>query len=282
MINSINWRSLSKMSFIFSCVIMAVSISYFITKGVKTGIDFSGGYEYIYSGPMSETLSILCVKNCKLTEVGEKIIASTTSLRLSKELSEIEHLSERFISPKIGGEIKDNALISISLVFAALFLYITFKYNFIYSAGAIFALFHDILITLLLMQIIGIKIDIGTISAILAIAGYSLNDTIVVFDRIKKQIRLSGDSDLNIVVKMSISSVIRRTMLTSITTLSVIISLIIFSTNDLNSFAVTMMLGVILGTYSSLFVVLSFVFFSEKNKIDAKKEKYNVDDGGIL
>ena len=174
---------------------------------------------------------------------------------------------EDVVGPKIGGELKQDSVISIILALAGILLYLGFRFKFVFALGAVVALFHDVLITLgvfaLLHGVIpglNLEISISVVAAFLTIVGYSINDTVVVFDRVRENIKIHKTAPLADNINSAINKTMRRTLVTSLTTLFVVTVLLIFGGDVLRGFAFALTLGILVGTYSSIFVASPFVY----------------------
>jgi len=171
------------------------------------------------------------------------------------------------VGPKIGQELKTDALIAIALSLVVILVYIGFRFKFAFAVGAVAALFHDVLITLGffsllygLIPFLNLEITINVVAAFLTLVGYSINDTVVVFDRIREDLKIHKTGDLKTIMNSGINKVIPRTIITSLTTFFVVLVLFIFGGEVLRGFAFTLTFGIIVGTYSSIFVASSFVY----------------------
>ncbi len=174
---------------------------------------------------------------------------------------------EDIVGPKIGSELKQDSIISVILALAGILLYLGFRFKFVFALGAVVALFHDVLITLgvfaLLHGVIpglNLEISISVVAAFLTIVGYSINDTVVVFDRVRENIKIHKTAPLKDNMNNAINKTMRRTLITSLTTLFVVAVLLVFGGDVLRGFAFALTLGIIVGTYSSIFVASPFVY----------------------
>jgi len=174
---------------------------------------------------------------------------------------------EDHVGPKIGGELKQDSIISVLLALAAILIYLGFRFKFVFARGAVVALFHDVFITLgvfaLLHGVIpglNLEISISVVAAFLTIVGYSINDTVVVFDRVRENIKIHKTAPLKDNMNSAINKTMRRTLVTSLTTLFVVTVLLIFGGDVLRGFAFALTFGILVGTYSSIFVASSFVY----------------------
>jgi len=158
------------------------------------------------------------------------------------------------VGPKIGSELKGKAFLAIIYSLLGIIIYIWWRFEFTYGIAAVIALFHDVLITLGLFSIFDKEISLTIVAALLTIVGYSLNDTIVVFDRIRENFRNSRKDTFDRIINKSINDTISRTIITSLTTFVVVLSLFIFGGNVIHDFAFAIIIGVVVGTYSSIFI----------------------------
>ena len=174
-------------------------------------------------------------------------------------------LSIEKVGPKIGAELRGDAVMAIISALLLILIYISIRFEFKYAVGAIAALAHDVLITVGVFSILDYEISLAVIAAFLTIVGYSLNDTIVIFDRVRENVKLQKNSPLNSVVNQSINESLSRTIVTSLTTFFVVFILFIFGGEVIHTFAFAMIIGVIIGTYSSIFVASPVIIRMSKS-----------------
>jgi len=187
------------------------------------------------------------------------------------------------VGPKVGGELREKGLMALGLSLLVILIYVSFRFEWRFAVASIFALVHDVTIALGMISLFEVDVNLDILAAILTILGYSLNDTIIVFDRIREGVQKSHKSVLEDVVNESVSRTLSRTTLTSLTTFFVVITLFIFGGEIIHGFAFTMLVGVVVGTYSSIFIAASFLVqlkFSvanfrvkEAEKLKRQKEK---------
>ncbi len=175
-------------------------------------------------------------------------------------------IKEDHVGPKVGKELKQDAVIAVALSLIAILIYLAFRFKFIFAFGAVLALFHDVLITLGLYSVLynvipglNLEIDLTVVAAFLTLVGYSINDTVIVFDRVRENLKIHKTMPLKDVINMSVNRTMSRTILTGGTTLLTILVLLIFGGEVLRSFAFTLFFGIIIGTYSSIFVASALV-----------------------
>ncbi len=287
-----------KIAYVFSGLLVAISIGTIVMKGLQYGIDFKGGTEFVlkFEQPVdvTEVRSALTVPLGSTPEV--KLFGSSTEVLVRTDnegdINDVEEIilstmvtsypdNKSFVEksdkvgPKVAEDLKSGGLQSIIYSMAIIFVYILIRFRkWTFSAGAVVALFHDVIITLgaftLLSDVVNFSllIDQNIIAAFLTIVGYSLNDTVVVFDRIRENSIVHKGMEYIPMVNKSLNDTLSRTIITSITTLFVVAVLFIFGGEVLKGFSFALLIGIVLGTYSSLFVASSLVV-----ELDAKTNK---------
>ncbi len=260
--------------FLSVTIIIAGMISFAVKGSSNFGIDFTGGtLEQIrFEKPikLDEIRSIAKkagIESAQLQRFGEEneilIKTDSTASKTIKEALEknlkdnkFEILRVEHVGPAVGRELRKKALLAMALALIGMLIYVSLRFEFIFAVGAIVALFHDALITIGILSLCGIQISLPVIAAILTIVGYSINDTIVVFDRIREDTKLwqASKKDFKKIVNGAINETLSRTILTSSTTLMVVAILFIFGGAAIRDFAFTLLIGVVIGTYSSIYV----------------------------
>jgi preprotein translocase subunit SecF len=289
-----------KIFFILTAVIIALAVFSIFFFGLHFGIDFTGGaiteVSYPDSRPDKEVLeqriSALPIGSFSLRPAGEdSFILRTRDLNEDERLATAQALSlggtvnvveERYnsIGPTIGKELRNKALVAIAIVITAIILFVAFVFRKVskpvsswkYGIIAIIALIHDIIVPVgvfaLLGQLIGVEIDVLFIMALLAILGYSVNDTIVVFDRVRENLRLNRESntkeDFELTVGKSLNQTYARSLNTSLTTLFVLLALFFIGSASTQNFALVLLTGVVAGTYSSIFLATPLLVVAER------------------
>jgi len=259
--------------FIISALIIALGLVFAIANGINLGIDFTGGTMIQFD--LGEEISLQAVKseldsfdlNEEVIHAGEGnqqiIIRTKESLSndVRREISDKmaskfngEFLGASQFSPSVGDEIQEKALVAMLLAAIGMLAYITFRFEVLFGLSAIIALIHDVLILLAVYAIFNIPMNSSFIAAILTIVGYSINDTIVVFDRIRENVKRMKRKDNFEIASVSIDQTVLRSIFTSLTTLIVIGSLFIYGTPAVREFATPLLAGVLAGTYSSIFI----------------------------
>ena len=258
-----------------SALLVLVSLGLFFTTGVNFGVDFRGGImlEVRTDGPANlanlrsrlgslglgeVTLQSLDVDtdvliNIERQEGGDE--AQNAAVALVKETladTVTEYRRTEFVGPKIGGEYKEAALLATILALGGIALYIWFRFEWQFSLAALVALTHDVITTIGFFAITGLEFNLASVAAILTIAGYSINDTVVVFDRVRESLRKYKKIAVSQVLNMALNATLSRTLLTSITTLLALIALSVFGGHVVRGFSLALIWGVLIGTYSSI------------------------------
>ncbi len=294
----VDFIGLRKMGFIISGTLILISlVSLLLHGGPRYGIDFTGGTslqlkfqkpitaadirsslakagygtaEIKHIGPADENEFIIRVeKSAEGTEVGSFIES-----RLSADFPDnpYEVLMVQEIGPKIGGELRRAAVMAILIALLGILIYVSWRFEFKFAVGAVAALFHDVLITLGFFSVLNLEITLVVIAAFLTIVGYSLNDTIVVYDRIRENLKVLRRENLYTIINASVNQTLNRTINTSLTTLLVVFVLWLFGGEVIHDFAFALLVGIIVGTYSSIFIASPLVYEWEA-KTEAKKGK---------
>ena len=285
-----NWDffSQSKLWLGISALLLIGSLVSFLIQGLNFGIDFRGGTTIRTESAQSidvaayrQALSALELGDVTISEVfdptfdadqnvamiriqaqegQEAVSAKTTNAALSvlqDVAPDIVFVSVESVGPKVSGELIQKAIIAVVLAIAAVLVYIWLRFEWQFAVGAVAALIHDVLLTIGVFSVVQIKLDLAIIAALLTIVGYSLNDTVVVFDRVRENLRKYKKKPLQEVLNLSINETLSRTVMTSVTTLLALIALFILGGDVIRGFVFAMIWGVIVGTYSSVFVASS-------------------------
>lgn len=288
-----------------SVILIVISIFSLFTKGLNFGIDFAGGtviqIKYEKEAPISDIRDLLketSHSNAAITKFGsdEEIIirmtgsTSTLGSDIGEELKTVLAPTGNFeirrvdmVGAKVGDELAEKGLMSLLLSFIGIIIYVSFRFDWKFAFVSLLALLHDVIIAVGAVSLFNIEVNLDILAAILTLLGYSLNDTIIIFDRIREVIQTSKEDNLEKLIDESVSRTLPRTTLTSLTVLFTVLTLYLFGGEIINGFAFTMLVGVIVGTYSSIFVASSFLVnlkFSiadyrakEAEKVRIKKEK---------
>ena len=301
--NTIKFLSIRKSTTIMSIILIVISGFSLMTKGLNLGIDFTGGIQIEIS--FETAPDIKNVRN-NLASVGydDAIVQNSGSsqdlmVRIpprngvsNKKVGEdvigmfgasgnsVTLKSSEYISAQVGEELTEQGGLAMIFALIMIMIYIVFRFQWKFSIGAVLALIHDVIITLGIFSLFQFTFDLSVLAAILAVVGYSLNDTIVIFDRIRENFRSMRAADTIEILNSAITQTIKRTIITSSTTLLVLLSLYIFGGSSLEGFSIALIVGVLIGTYSSIFVASTSIFYLDISTTDLIPEKREeVDDG---
>lgn len=280
--------------FILSAALIAASIGLFLTRGLNYGIDFQGGILIEIRTDsaaditgLRSTLSGLALGEVSLQEFGEP---TDVLIRVQKQeggeaaqqravetikaaLGEgVTYRRTEFVGPKVGEELKEAGMLAVLLAIAGILLYIWFRFEWQFGLAAIIALTHDVLSTIGIFALLQLEFNLATVAAVLTIAGYSINDTVVVFDRIRENLRRYKKMPLGELLNLSINETLSRTTMTSLTTLIALLALFVLGGAVIHDFAFAMIWGVVVGTYSSIAVASPLLIYM--------KMKRGIFDGG--
>ena len=290
-----NFSSKFKHANTFSVFLFFISIILIVFKGLNYGIDFKGGTLIELRANNIEASSIRDVlKNMDLGDVnvkkfgkeGDFLIKVEQKGNNNKLIPEIKkNLSDNLnsdvnfrrvenVGPKVSAELLQSGIIAISLSLAAMLFYIWVRFEWQFSIGSILALFHDVMITLGIFSLLSLEINLSIIAAVLTIVGYSMNDTVVIYDRIRENLGKFHKLDISDIANLSINETLARTIITSVTTLLALFSIFILGGEILRGFSFAMILGVLIGTYSSIFVASPILkYFKVSYKTIEKEEE---------
>ena len=297
MISNINFVSKFKKANTISIIIFILSILLIFFKGLNYGIDFKGGTlielraeNNINVSSIRDTLNTMNLGDINVKKFGndsdflikvEQKKSNDNNLipeikkKLTENLnSEIDFRRVENVGPKVSAELLESSVIAISLALAAMLFYIWVRFEWQFSIGSIIALFHDVVITLGIFSFLSLEINLSIIAAVLTIVGYSMNDTVVIYDRIRENLLKYNKVSISDIANLSINETLARTIITSITTLLALFSIYILGGEILRGFSFAMILGVMIGTYSSIFVASPILkFFKVSYKTLEKKEE---------
>ena len=272
---NINFSAKFKYANILSLVLFSLSIIFIIFKGLNYGIDFKGGTLIELRSNDVEASSIRDVlKNMNLGDINVKKFGQEGDYLIKVEqmgdnnklipeikkslsdnlTSEVNFRRVENVGPKVSAELLQSGILAISLSLAAMLFYIWIRFEWQFSIGSIIALFHDVIITLGIFSILSLEINLSIIAAVLTIVGYSMNDTVVIYDRIRENLGKYHKLNISEIANLSINETLARTIITSVTTLLALFSIFILGGEILRGFSFAMILGVLIGTYSSIFV----------------------------
>ena len=261
---------------ILSIVLVVVSLLLLSLKGLNFGIDFKGGTlielrssdDKINVSSLRENLNSMnlgdvSVKNfgndsdflIKFENNSNKNVIEEIKINLDKSFgNQFDFRRVENVGPKVSAELLRSGVIAISVALILMLIYIWIRFEWQFSLGAILALFHDVIVTLGLFSLLGLEINLSIIAAVLTIVGYSMNDTVVIFDRVRENLKKYSDIKIYELTNISINETLSRTLITSITTLLALISIFLFGGEILKGFSLAMIFGVLFGTYSSIYI----------------------------
>ena len=301
----IDFMSHRKMAFVLSAILMALSIGSLATRGLNFGLDFTGGMLIEVSYPSAPLISDVRanLSSAGLDDAVVQTFGTATDIvvrippRSEEESdaelstivldalqvgveSDIEMRRVEFVGPQVGEELAEDGILAVVYAMIGIFLYVMFRFQWRFSVGAVAALIHDVVISMGILSVVNVEFDLTVVAALLAVIGYSLNDTIVLFDRIRENFpRLRKRTPLE-VINTSVNETLARTLMTSMTTLLVLFALFIFGGKIIHSFAFTLIVGVLVGTYSSIYVASTVLLQMGVSKYDllvVEKEGENTD-----
>ena len=291
-----NFSSKFKPANILSLIFFILSVIFIAFKGLNYGIDFKGGTLIELRSINTDISSIRnSLNDMKLGDVNVKKFGKEGDFlikveeqgdnnnlipkikqKLSDSLnSEINFRRVENVGPKVSAELLQSGIIAITLSLAAMLFYIWIRFEWQFSVGAIVALFHDVIITLGVFSLLSLEINLSIIAAVLTIVGYSMNDTVVIYDRVRENLGKYHKLEIANIANLSINETLARTIITSVTTLLALFSIFILGGEILRGFSFAMILGVFIGTYSSIFVaspILKFLKVSYKT-LEKEEEK---------
>ena len=295
-----NFMGGRKIALAVSTLLILISLGSLLTRGLNVGIDFTGGtvIELGYPQPVDlqpirDTLAKAGYGDAIVQHFGsakevlvrlaprdgqDKAEVSSQVIELLRQQAGDADVQVRrvdFVGPQVGEELREDGGLAVLYALIAILIYVSLRFEYRFSLGAVAALVHDVLITLGVFSILQLEFDLSVLAAILAVIGYSLNDTIVVFDRIRENFRKLRKKTPIEVVNISINETLSRTLMTSFTTLLVLFSLYAFGGEVIASFALALIVGVFVGTYSSIYVASSTALMMGISRIDLMPPEKN-------
>ena len=297
---NINFSSFFKKANMLSLVIFSISIFFILFKGLNYGIDFKGGTlielrisdNNIKISDIRSSFSNLNLGDINIKEFGKKgdylikieeksdqnskLIPSikesiTKNLQTETNFRRVEN-----VGPKVSAELLQSGMLAIGLSLAAMLFYIWIRFEWQFSLGSIIALFHDVIITIGIFSLLSFEINLSIIAAVLTIVGYSMNDTVVIYDRIRENLSKYSKMSIDEISNLSVNETLSRTIITSITTLLALFSIFILGGEVLKGFSFAMILGVIIGTYSSIFVASPILRYLKVSSKTMEKEEERI------
>ncbi len=272
-----NFMGKSKIAMVFSIILVLASYALLATKGLNYGVDFAGGtivqVKYDTAAPIDTMRDKLkgneLFKGASITEFGSPdevvIRMKSTTGSVTVDIGDVTREALKgsgnfeirrvdIVGPTVGAELKEKGIMSLILATIGILIYVAFRFEWRFAVASIVALIHDISLALGAITLIGLDVNLDVLAALLTLLGYSLNDTIIVFDRIREGVTNSKKTDLTDIINESVTRTLARTTLTSLTTFFVVFTLFMFGGEIIHAFAFTLLVGVVVGTYSSVFV----------------------------
>ncbi len=291
--SSINFLKGKYIAFITSIILILLSIGLFFLNGLNFGIDFKGGtlieietQNKIEISEVRSSLNSLSLGDIQVQEFGsdknllirieqqqggdqiQQNVLEIVKQKLTKDISEtINFRRTEVVGPKVSGELIQSGTIAILVAVFAMLIYIWLRFEWQFSLGAVIALLHDVILTIGVFCLTQLEFNLPIIAAILTIVGYSMNDTVVVYDRVRENLRKFRSKEITSLLNLSINETLSRTIVTSVTTLLALVSLYVFGGEVIKGFTFAMIWGVLVGTYSSIFVAAPLLTY-----LDVKRE----------
>jgi len=275
----VNFVGYRRFSYPFSALLVVASIALFLVQGLNFGIDFKGGFliEVKTEGPadvseLRNTLGGLGLGEVQVQEFGalddilirvqqqdgsegeQAAVIAQIKGALGSQVA--EYRRTEFVGPTVGAELIESAIWAVVLAIGAILIYIWFRFEWQFGVGAVIALTHDVITTIGLFALTQLEFNLATVAAILTIAGYSINDTVVIYDRVREELRRYKKMDMDALLNLAANRTLSRTFMTSVTTLIALTALAIFGGTIIRDFAFAMIWGVVIGTYSSVFIAV--------------------------
>ena len=296
----------SKRFGILSIVLLLISLGLVFTKGFNLGVDFAGGtliqVKYEGAAPIKKVREAISVDKTYAgasvtrfgsddeivirTKISSQVLGEDVGKKMNTLLKETGTFEVRrvdMIGAKVGSELREKGFTAMLLAIIGILLYVSFQFEWRFAVASVMALMHDVTIAMGMIVLFGVEVNLDILAALLTILGYSLNDTIIVFDRIREGVRTIKNPDLSAIIDESVTRTLSRTTLTSLTTFFVVLTLFLFGGEIIHGFSFTLLVGIVVGTYSSIFVaspVLMWSGFSvsdyrlkEAEKVKRQKEK---------
>jgi preprotein translocase subunit SecF len=311
--DTIKFMSIRRFSLAFSLLLIIGSLASFATKGINWGLDFTGGslieVSFDQSADLQKIRAVMDeqgfrdatvqnfgsskdvlirmapMENADKTTadskmVGNRIMESLTAMDETATMRRIE-----FVGPSVGGELREQGGLAMLTALICILIYVAMRFEWRFAVGSVSALVHDVIITVGLFSVLGIEFDLTVLAAILAVIGYSLNDTIVVSDRIRENFLKMRQGESEEIINTSLTQTLNRTMVTSITTALVLVALLLVGGELIKGFATALLFGVVIGTYSSIYVASSIALglgISKEDLMPTVVEKEGADQDPMM
>ncbi|UDW84101.1 protein translocase subunit SecF [Pasteurella canis] len=299
----IRFMDFRKWGYLVSVLVMAASLFFIVTKGFNWGLDFTGGtvIDMSFSQPadldkVRVTLEQNGIQGAIVQSSGSirdiiiRLPAAISDANIGNNVKEILAVavdknvivhSIEFVGPNVGEELTQSAIYATLATLLMLLVYIGMRFEWRLAVGAVASLTHDVIVTLGFFSLLQIEVNLTFVAAILTVVGYSLNDSIVVFDRVRENMRKIRRTDVIDIINISLSQTLSRTLMTSVTTVIVVVSLILFGGSSIHSFSVALLIGIAFGTYSSIFVAIALAYdlgLKREHMLPPKIDNDDLDD----
>lgn len=294
---SVPFVSFRKIAYVLSTLLLVASVYFYAAKGLNFGIDFKGGF--LIEAHTENTADLASLRNITgnmgLGEVSLQTFGDDNQVLIRIEFQEDKSLNEvvelvqmtldneyaeqvsfqrtEAVGPKVSGELIESGVLSVLLAVGAVLFYIWIRFEWQFGLGAVIALMHDVLLTVGMFSLTGLEFNLSIIAAILTIVGYSLNDTVVVYDRIRENLRKFRKKELPDLINLSLNETLARTMMTSVTTLLALTALFYFGGEVIHGFTAAMIWGIFVGTYSSIFIASPVLLWFELRREEEEVTK---------
>ena len=285
----IKFMKIKRLTLLVSSFLFLLSLISIFTKGLNLGIDFTGGSlievrfeEKISLNNLRSEMNNLDLGEIQLQTIGEEndvvirvqdknndAITQTKTIEVIKNSlkdKSVDYRRTEFVGPKVGGELVNAGIIAVIFSLIGILFYIWLRFQWNFAIGAIIALIHDVILTLGFFSVLQLEFNLATVAAVLTIAGYSINDTVVIYDRIRESMRKYKQISFDEVINISLNGTLSRTLMTSLTTLMALLALFIFGGIVISSFIIALIWGILIGTYSSLYVASPILTYLKQEK----------------
>lgn len=284
-----NFMGVRKLALAFSLILMVISIGSLAVNGLKFGLDFTGGslVEIGYEQPADLEQVRSSLQTAGFNDVTVQTFGSPRDVLIRLQADHDPKLGDKvlealeaesgqnlelrrneFVGSQVGEELREQGGLGMLLALFMIMIYLAFRFQFKFSIGAVVALVHDVIVVLGFFSLLQVEFDLTVLAAVLAVIGYSLNDTIVVYDRIRENFRIIRKGDEEEVMNTSLSQTLSRTLMTSVTTLLVLVALFYFGGEMIHGFAMALLVGVLIGTYSSIYVAANALLMMNVKRED--------------
>ena len=295
---NISFNKFYKKFNILSLILIVISLIFLLFKGLNYGVDFKGGtlieirteQNINNITAIRDSFNQMNLGDVSVKKFGNEIdfivkfekqnsndpkFIENIKTKLSSSIGNVDFRRVENVGPKVSSELLKSGIIAITLSLAAMLIYIWIRFEWQFSLGAILAIFHDVIITLGIFSLFSLEINLSIVAAVLTIVGYSMNDTVVIFDRVRENLKKYSDIKIYDLTNVSINETLSRTIITSITTLLALLSIYFLGGEILKGFSLAMILGVLFGTYSSIYIANPILVLLKVSQRTVVKEEKN-------